>query len=157
MRALADALLARRLTLVTAESCTGGWIAKACTDQPGSSQWYEYGLVTYSNAAKQDCLGVTDAILNTHGAVSQACAQAMAHGAQAQQPERVTIAVTGVAGPGGGTDDKPVGQVWLAWALPNGGIESAVNQFAGDRQAIRRQSVIAAITGLIARLPASSD
>jgi len=138
--------------LVTAESCTGGWIAKVCTDQPGSSAWFEEGVVTYSNAAKQARLAVPADTLARHGAVSAATAEAMARGAQAGIGGRVAIATTGVAGPGGGSADKPVGLVWFAWALPAGQVVSESVRFEGDRDAIRRQSVAHALDGLLMRL-----
>lgn len=138
----------RGLRLVTAESCTGGWIAKVVTDVPGSSRWFEHGLVTYSNAAKTRLLGVAPALIAEHGAVSDAVARAMAQGAVAGAPETVAVSVTGVAGPDGGTPEKPVGLVWLAWADDHGRIASYCGCFDGDREAVRRQSVVAALQGL---------
>ncbi|PWG62431.1 CinA family protein [Spiribacter halobius] len=136
------------LRLVTAESCTGGWIAKTVTDVPGSSRWFEHGLVTYSNEAKTRLLGVEPALLSEHGAVSDAVARAMARGAVAGAADTVAVAVTGVAGPEGGTPDKPVGLVWLAWADGAGRVASYCGRFEGDRMAVRRQSVVAALQGL---------
>jgi nicotinamide-nucleotide amidase len=152
--------LARRLgesgdRLVTAESCTGGWIAKVCTDQPGSSAWFEEGLVTYSNDAKRSRLAVPAETLAAYGAVSGPTAEAMARGARAGVTGRIGLATTGVAGPGGGSADKPVGHVWFAWALADGGVASEWVRFAGDRDAIRRQSVVHAIDGLLHRLAAA--
>ncbi len=144
-------LLHRRLA--TAESCTGGWIAKILTDIPGSSSWFDRGFITYSNEAKQDMLGVSTEILARDGAVSEACVIAMAEGALDNSRADYTVAVSGIAGPGGATVDKPLGLVWLAWA---GGGETVADQhvFSGDREAVRRQAVQEALAGLLARLPA---
>ena len=138
--------------LATAESCTGGWIAKICTDLAGSSEWFERGLVTYSNEAKQELLGVRAADIYRHGAVSEVVAAAMARGAVANSRADCAVAVSGIAGPGGGSPDKPVGTVCLGWALPDDGIETEAHLFAGDRDAIRRASVGQALTGLLDRL-----
>lgn len=148
---LADALRARGQRLVTAESCTGGLIAAACTDLAGSSDWFERGLVSYSNAAKTELLGVPAPLIEQHGAVSEAVARAMAAGALAHAPVHWAVAVTGVAGPGGGSLAKPVGLVWLAWAGP-AGVQAERHQFAGDRAAVRRATVRCALQGLLARL-----
>jgi len=129
-------LLARGEMLATAESCTGGLIAAACTDLAGSSQWFERGFVSYSNAAKTELLGVPAALIAAHGAVSEPVARAMAEGAITHSHAQVSVAVTGVAGPSGGTPDKPVGTVWFAWSVA-GRTVSEVQQFAGDRQAVR--------------------
>ena len=115
LAALASTLQTRGWMLTTAESCTGGLIAAACTEQAGSSLWFERGFVSYSNAAKTELLGVPAALITQHGAVSEAVARAMAEGALAHSAAQVSIAVTGVAGPSGGSADKPVGTVWLAW------------------------------------------
>lgn len=155
--ALGQRLLARRWMLVTAESCTGGWVAQAATAVAGSSRWFERGLVSYSNQAKQDLLGVSPATLAAHGAVSEATAREMALGALARSPAQVSVAVTGIAGPDGGTPDKPVGTVCFAWASAGGELLSARHRFAGDREAVRRQSVAFALEGLagfLDRLPA---
>ena len=112
------ALLRRQWTLTTAESCTGGWIAKVLTDVPGSSEWFERGVVTYSNQAKMDMLEVKEATLAAHGAVSAETVAEMARGGLARSQAQVAVAVSGVAGPDGGTPDKPVGTVWMAWAWP---------------------------------------
>jgi nicotinamide-nucleotide amidase len=136
---------------VTAESCTGGWIAKCVTDIAGSSAWLERGFVTYSNAAKQEMLGVASATLAVHGAVSEAVVAEMAAGALAHSHATVAVAVSGIAGPGGGTADKPVGTVCFAWALA-GRVEVATCRFAGDREQVRRDSVVHALAGLIGRL-----
>lgn len=137
--------------LTTAESCTGGLIAAACTDAGGSSTWFERGFVTYSNAAKTELLGVPEALINADGAVSEAVARAMAKGALAHSPAQYALAVTGVAGPTGGSADKPVGTVWLAWATPRG-VFSERQQFPGDRAAVRQATVRHALAGLLHRL-----
>jgi nicotinamide-nucleotide amidase len=145
---LGRALLVRRARVATAESCTGGWIAKAFTDVAGSSQWFESGVVAYSNAAKDALLGVPSGLIARHGAVSEAVVRAMAEGARAQLGADLAIAVSGVAGPDGGSADKPVGTVWLAWATPRD-TTAEHRVFAGDREAVRRQSVAVAIKGLL--------
>lgn len=127
--------------LATAESCTGGLIAAACTDLAGSSAWFERGFVTYSNAAKTELLGVPADLIGTHGAVSDAVVRAMALGAVAHSHAQVAVAVTGVAGPGGGSDDKPVGTVWLAWNVC-GHVTAECCHFAGDRAAVRQATVL---------------
>lgn len=137
---LARLLMQNGWMMVTAESCTGGLIAASCTDLAGSSNWFERGFVTYSNAAKSELLGVDPALINTHGAVSDAVVRAMAKGALAHAHAQVAVAVTGVAGPGGGSAEKPVGTVWLAWATPMG-VVSEVQHFAGDRAAVRQATV----------------
>jgi nicotinamide-nucleotide amidase len=142
----------RRLKLATAESCTGGWIAQAVTTVSGSSAWFERGFVTYSNEAKKESLGVRDAIVSRYGAVSEETARAMAAGALARSPAQVAVAVTGVAGPTGGTRRKPVGMVCIAWAKRGRAPESATFRFRGGRESVRRQSVIAALQGLLQRL-----
>ncbi len=148
---LADLLLAQGLCLATAESCTGGLIAAACTDLAGSSAWFERGFVTYSNAAKTELLGVPEALINEHGAVSQAVVCAMATGALQRSRAQVAVAVTGVAGPGGGSRDKPVGTVWLGWVTP-AGLVSEIRQFDGDRQAVRAATVDHALKKLVSLL-----
>jgi len=149
---LAEALLARRELLATAESCTGGWVAKVCTDRAGSSGWFERGLVTYSNAAKQELLGVSAATLERFGAVSEQTVQEMVHGLLRHSHARWGLAISGIAGPGGGTDDKPTGTVWIAWAGPGDWLLTRHCRFQGDRDAVRRQSVEAALDGLGNRL-----
>ena len=144
-------LLARGWKMACAESCTGGWIAKCCTDQAGSSEWFERGYVTYSNQAKKEMLGVDSATLDSSGAVSREVALQMAEGARRQAGVEAAIAVTGIAGPDGGSPGKPVGTVWFGWSLP-GRSDTEVKQFSGDRDAVRRQSVAHALAGLIARL-----
>ena len=126
--------------LATAESCTGGLVAAACTDLAGSSDWFERGFVTYSNEAKTSMLGVPASLIAAHGAVSEAVARAMAKGALQQSLAQVALAVTGVAGPSGGSAEKPVGTVWFAWALPSG-LTSEVQHFAGDRATVRAATV----------------
>ncbi len=144
---LARLLLRQRWFLTTAESCTGGLIAAHCTELAGSSNWFERGFVTYSNAAKCELLGVDAALIDRRGAVSEAVARAMAVGALAHSRAQVAIAVTGVAGPAGGSAEKPVGTVWLAWATPMGLI-SEVKHFDGDRTAVRQATVQHALTRL---------
>ena len=141
-------LLARRHLLATAESCTGGMIAAACTDLSGSSQWFERGFVTYSNEAKAEMLGVPPGLIDQHGAVSEPVARAMADGALAHSRAQVSLAVTGVAGPTGGTEAKPVGTVWFAWCV-NGETHSEMQHFAGDRAAIRAATVRYALQRLL--------
>jgi nicotinamide-nucleotide amidase len=145
-------LKARRLKLATAESCTGGWIAQAVTSVPGSSEWFDRGFVTYSNEAKKELLGVRAGTLSRHGAVSRETAREMAAGALARSRAQVAVAVTGVAGPSGGTKEKPVGMVCFAWSRKGRAPESATRRFSGGRESVRRQSVIAALQGLIERL-----
>jgi nicotinamide-nucleotide amidase len=144
---LAPLLLRQGWFLATAESCTGGLIAARCTELAGSSRWFERGFVTYSNAAKCELLGVDATLIERHGAVSEAVVRAMALGALAHSPAQVAIAVTGVAGPDGGSADKPVGTVWLAWATPMGVI-SELKRFDGDRAAVRQATVNHALTRL---------
>lgn len=151
VEAVSARLLARGWKMVSAESCTGGWIAKCCTDRAGSSAWFERGFVTYSNAAKQDSLGVDAATLEHAGAVSREVALQMAQGACRRAGVEVAVAVTGIAGPDGGTPQKPVGTVWFGWSLA-GHSEAEVMTFSGDRDAIRRCSVAHAFQGLITRL-----
>lgn len=148
---LADALRARGEMMATAESCTGGLIAGACTELSGSSDWFERGFVTYSNAAKTALLGVPATLIDAHGAVSEPVAQAMARGALAHAPVQWAVAVTGVAGPAGGSPDKPVGTVWFGWAGPDG-VSSERQRFEGDRSAVRRATVAHALRGLVIRL-----
>lgn len=142
-------LLARRALLATAESCTGGWIAKVVTDVAGSSTWFDRGFVTYSNEAKQDMLGVSGDSLAAHGAVSAPVVAAMALGALSHSRAQAVVAVSGIAGPGGGTEDKPVGTVFFAWALAGREPEVKRFRFAGDREEIRHQTVRLALERLI--------
>ncbi len=172
---LAAQLLARGWMLATAESCTGGLIAAACTDLAGSSTWFERGFVSYSNAAKAQMLGIDAALIAQHGAVSEPVARAMAQGALQRAHAQVALAVTGVAGPGGGSADKPVGTVWFAWALPHGTpasdadarlagtatkapvqaamLHSEVMHFAGDRAAVRQATLRHSLRRLLELLP----
>jgi nicotinamide-nucleotide amidase len=149
--ALAGQLLPRAWMLATAESCTGGLIAAACTDLAGSSNWLERGFVVYSNAAKTDMLGVDATLIARHGAVSEPVARAMAEGAISHSVARVSVAVTGIAGPGGGSPDKPVGTVWFAWATPND-LRTEVKHFDGDRAAVRQATVSHALQQLVEQL-----
>ena len=142
--------------LVTAESCTGGWVAQEVTGIAGSSDWFERGFVTYSNAAKQDLLGVSPDTLERFGAVSEQTAREMASGAMRAAAGTVTLAVTGIAGPGGGSVDKPVGTVCFAWAGPGTALRAETRCFAGDRESVRRQAVIRALEGLIEALDGAS-
>jgi len=149
--------LGRRLAgkgqfLAVAESCTGGLIAKRITDVAGSSGWFERGLVVYSNRAKQDLLGISPDLLAQFGAVSRECAEAMARGLLVMTPADWAVATTGIAGPGGGSPEKPVGLVWLAWERRGGKAESAVLQLAGSREQIREAAAAAALQGLLDRL-----
>jgi nicotinamide-nucleotide amidase len=141
-----------RQSLAAAESCTGGFIAKALTDISGSSRWFTEGFVTYSNQAKHERLGVPNSILLKHGAVSEATARAMVAGALRRARTDAAVAVTGIAGPGGGVPGKPVGTVWLAWARRRGRrveVTVELRRFRGDRDAIRRKTVRAALLGLM--------
>lgn len=149
---LAQLLEPRGLRISTAESCTGGWLAKCLTDRPGSSAWFEFGFVTYGNNAKLALLGVSRETLAMNGAVSQAVAEEMARGARQVSGADLAVAITGVAGPAGGSADKPVGTVWLAWAGPGDLAGAELRNFPGDRAAVRSQAVAAALDGTIARL-----
>jgi nicotinamide-nucleotide amidase len=145
---LAQALKAKGWMLATAESCTGGLIAAACTDIAGSSEWFERGFVTYSNEAKTELLGVDAALIEAHGAVSEVVARAMAFGAVRHSHAQVGVAVTGVAGPGGGSKDKPVGTVWFGFSV-DGLLTSETRRFDGDRAAVRAATVRHALQRLI--------
>ncbi len=149
----AERLRAQGLRLAVAESCTGGWLAKVLTDLPGSSEWFDCGYVTYSNAAKQSMLGVCEATLLDHGAVSLETVAEMARGALRESGADVALAVSGIAGPGGGSEAKPVGTVCFAWQRRGGEPETGRERFDGDREAVRRQSV----AYLLARLEAMFD
>jgi nicotinamide-nucleotide amidase len=151
-----QALLERDLMLTTAESCTGGWVASVVTATAGSSQWFERGFVTYSNAAKVDMLGVDPATLATEGAVSEATAGEMAAGALAHSRASIALAITGIAGPTGGSPGKPVGTVCFAWCRVGEAPISETCCFIGDRDHVRFQAVIRALRGLLAALPAVS-
>lgn len=148
---LADLLLKKQWLLATAESCTGGLIAAACTDLAGSSNWFERGFVTYSNAAKTELLGVDAALIARDGAVSETVVRAMVQGAVQHSRAQVAVAVTGIAGPTGGSREKPVGTVWFGWATPSG-VVSEVRHFKGDRAQVRAATVMHALNTLAERL-----
>jgi nicotinamide-nucleotide amidase len=150
---VAEWLLAGGRQIVTAESCTGGWIAKACTDRPGSSQWFRGGVVAYTNELKTALLGVWPATLEEAGAVSEATVREMAVGALERLGGDVAVAVTGIAGPDGGSIDKPVGTVWFGWAHRSAAgidVRTCQHWFAGNRDEVRRQSVATALRGVLA-------
>ena len=146
---LGDKLKARGWMLATAESCTGGWVGQSVTALPGSSEWYERGFITYANDAKIEMLGVAPETLALHGAVSEETASAMAAGALAHSHAQATLAISGIAGPGGGTPQKPVGLVCYGWALADGTVMSSTCRLDGDREEIRSRAVAAALRGLI--------
>jgi len=148
-QAVGHVLRQRGLTLAIAESCTGGWIAQSITSIEGSSAWFERGFVTYTNVAKRELLGVSATTLARQGAVSEGTVRAMAEGALANSHADVALAVTGIAGPGGGSAEKPVGTVWIAWAGKRLETVGRRYSFSGDRAQVRRQSVAAALSGLI--------
>jgi nicotinamide-nucleotide amidase len=149
---LGTLLLARGLRLVTAESCTGGWVAKVVTDVAGSSAWFDRGFVTYSNAAKESMLGVRAETLDAEGAVSESVVLEMVAGALGASQAQAAVAVSGIAGPGGGSSAKPVGTVWLAWSVPDGPPWTRCMHVDGDRDQVRGVAVRAALSGLIAGL-----
>lgn len=156
LETLADQLMARGLMLATAESCTGGLIAFHCTALAGSSRWFERAFVTYSNSAKCQMLGVPPSLISQHGAVSEPVVKAMAAGAVSRSDARVAVSVSGVAGPDGGSDEKPVGTVWIGFAVPEtAGAASCVDAqcfaFSGDRAAVRAEAASAALHGLLVR------
>ncbi len=153
-RRIGARLKARSLKLATAESCTGGWIAQAVTSVPGSSEWFDRGFVTYSDESKKELLGVHARTLSRHGAVSRETAKEMATGALARSRAQIAVAVTGIAGPTGGTKEKPVGMVCFAWSRKGRASGSATRRFSGGRESVRRKSVIAALQGLLERLEA---
>lgn len=153
---LGTLLMARGLRLVTAESCTGGWVAKVVTDVAGSSAWFDRGFVTYSNAAKEAMLGVRPPTLEASGSVSEPVVLELVAGALERSQAQVAVAVSGIAGPGGGSEDKPVGTVWFAWSIPDGPPWTRRLQFAGDRDEVRHQAVRFALEGLIERLAGQS-
>lgn len=151
VRGLADSGKA----VATAESCTGGWVAKSITDIPGSSAVFGYGIVSYSNGAKESILGVKNATIEEHGAVSKAVVAEMAEGALRLSGAHIAVAVSGVAGPDGGTDDKPVGTVWFAWAVrsaADASIDTSCEHFTGDRELVRELSVAHALQGVLDRI-----
>ena len=147
-RETGERLRAGRDMLVTAESCTGGWIAKTVTGIGGSSEWFDCGMVAYSYEAKQALLGVRPQTLEQHGAVSRECVVEMVSGALSHSGGTVAVAVTGIAGPGGGSPDKPVGTVWIGWKRRGGYARAEVFHFEGDRDAVRRQTVAMALRGI---------
>jgi len=156
-KTLVEELIAARKTVSTAESCTGGWIAKALTDVAGSSACFGYGIVSYSNGAKESMLGVQNKTLADNGAVSEAIVREMAEGALKLSGADISVAVSGVAGPDGGTDEKPVGTVWFAWSLRGpGGIttDTDLQRFEGNRESVRMQTVMHGLRGVRGRLPA---
>ena len=156
IRRLSSRLIHLKWMLSTAESCTGGMIASQCTDLPGSSDWFDRGFVSYSNAAKTQMLGVDPELFTTHGAVSEPVVRAMALGAIYHSKSMVSIAVTGVAGPSGGSHEKPVGTVWLAWFV-NGHVSTELKCFDGSRSEIREATTAFALQGLFDRIPKSSN
>lgn len=148
-RAVSHELKHQGLMLVTAESCTGGWLAQIMTSVAGSSEWFERGFVAYTNLAKREMLGVKTTILSRYGAVSEQAARAMAEGALTHSHAQVAIAITGIAGPSGGTPEKPVGTVCLAWAGKKRDTLGSKKIFSGDREGVRRQAVTAALQGVL--------
>jgi nicotinamide-nucleotide amidase len=154
-QAVGARLQAEHQSLVTAESCTGGWIAKTVTDVPGCSAWFECGIAAYSYEAKQALLSVRADTLLQHGAVSRETVLEMVAGALIHAGASVAVAVTGIAGPGGGTEDKPVGSVWLAWKRRGGYPRAELFRFEGDREAVRRQTVAVALRGIL-EIPTSN-
>ncbi len=154
---IATTLTHRRLTMATAESCTGGLIAGALTERAGSSLWFERGLVTYSNQAKIGLLGVPESLLEQFGAVSEPCAQAMAEGCLRSSGADLALSVTGIAGPGGGSADKPVGTVCFGWSAKGTRAHAVTCHFDGDRHQVRMHSVCFALEGLLARLDQVQD
>lgn len=145
-------LIAREARLTTAESCTGGFLAKSLTDLPGSSAWFEYGFVAYGNHAKETMLGLNPELLERCGAVSREVCEAMAMAARVISGADISVAITGIAGPEGGSEDKPVGTVWLAWVGPGRRATCRMDQFNGDRAEVRRLTVLAALTGILKHL-----
>jgi nicotinamide-nucleotide amidase len=143
-------LKAKGMMMAAAESCTGGWIAQAITAVPGSSEWFERGFVTYTNIAKQEMLGVQVATLEAHGAVSETVVREMVQGALARSHAQVAVSVSGVAGPSGGTPQKPVGMVCFGWGVKGGPLYTATQHFPGDREAVRRQAVAFALDRVLA-------
>lgn len=152
IKQLAERLVQLDWMMSTAESCTGGLIATRCTDFAGSSAWFDRGFVTYSNRAKSDMLGVSEKLIVQHGAVSEPVAKSMSLGAAYRSDALASVAVTGVAGPGGGSPEKPVGTVWLAWCI-NGVVHTELRVFSGDRLQIRLATLDCALEGLLKRLP----
>lgn len=145
-------LEARQARMTTAESCTGGLLAKCLTDIPGSSAWFEYGFVAYGDDAKENMLGINPELIEQHGAVSKEVCEAMAVAAHAISDADVSVAITGIAGPGGGSEDKPIGTVWLAWLGPGRRATCKMVRFDGDRTEVRRQTVVTALRGILKHL-----
>ncbi|WP_455205462.1 nicotinamide-nucleotide amidase [Kaarinaea lacus] len=138
---IGQALLAQKLVLATAESCTGGWVAQVVTQTAGSSQWFDRGFVTYTNESKQEMLAVREATLQQHGAVSQATVTEMAEGALKHSHAQIALSISGIAGPSGGTADKPIGLVWFAWAQTDAATQTQSQHFSGDRTQVRYAAV----------------
>lgn len=147
--ALAELLKNNKAMLATAESCTGGGVAYAITSMPGSSHWFDRGFVVYTNESKTELLDVDPELIKQHGAVSEPVAIALAEGALRNSHAGYALAITGIAGPGGGSDDKPVGTVWFAWAGENNDTVSEKQIFAGDRQQVRQQAIVLALSGML--------
>ncbi len=156
LKRVAEQLTARNWRMATAESCTGGWIAKCCTDIEGSSAWFDRGLIAYSYRAKEDLLGVSHADLVKHGAVSDEIAGQMAEGARERSGVAVTVAATGIAGPGGGMPGKPVGLVHFGWCFGEGPATCDSKVFSGDRNDVRQQTVLHALQGILKQLEKST-
>ena len=146
---LAELLLERQLMLATAESCTGGWVAKTLTDLPGCSAWFDRGFVTYTNASKNEMLGVSMTTLDAYGAVSEMTVREMAEGVLNNSPAQISLSISGIAGPGGATEEKPLGTVWFGWAVEEQCIEAECCHFEGDREAVRAQAVQHTLSRLI--------
>lgn len=154
-KALVDELVIASKAVATAESCSGGWIAKAITDVPGASQVFHYGIVSYSNGAKEQLLGVQNPVIEEHGSVSEPVVEEMANGALNLSGADIAVAVSGVAGPEGGSKEKPVGMVWFAWSVREGGkvrTDTSCQQFDGDRELVRELTVVHALQGVMDRL-----
>ena len=149
VQTVSELLVKKQWSLSAVESCTGGWVAKSCTDLAGSSTWFDCGFVTYSNQSKQKLVGVRNKTLETHGAVSEQTAIEMAQGALSHSNADISVAITGIAGPSGGSAEKPVGTVWFAWSVKNQDTKTQKHQFNGDREQIRIQAVITALQGII--------
>ncbi len=143
-----EALLGKKHKLATAESCTGGWVAKCITDVPGSSEWFDRGFITYTNKAKEQMLGVPSALLADYGAVSEQVVKAMVAGALEKSDATLAISTSGIAGPDGGSPEKPVGTVWIAWQIKERVAITERFEFKGDRDSVRRQAVLAALLRL---------
>lgn len=156
-RQVGEALQLRNMRLATAESCTGGWVSKEITGVAGSSAWFDCGFVTYSDESKQRLLGVAAQTLKTHGAVSEATVLEMVIGTLAHSHADIALSISGIAGPGGGTPEKPVGSVCFGWALRNGDKHCSSAQFGGDRDAVRAQAVAHALQGILTLLAGNDN